>query len=128
MPVRRQGEGERSRDAQRGEDAAQPHDHVGGWLDAVGRPHQHVERAKPVLLETKCLAYAALDAVALARPCGMATRHQQPEARSARITAFQVESVASHFFLPAIAQQAFELRFLREPPASAEPEALVARG
>jgi hypothetical protein len=30
--------------------------------------------------------------------------------------------------LPAIAQQAFELRFLREAPAGAEPEALVARG
>jgi hypothetical protein len=30
--------------------------------------------------------------------------------------------------LPAVAQQAFESRFLREAPASAEAEALVARG
>src|ERR1041385_9471241 len=84
MPARRQEEGERSRSAQRGEDAAQPLDHVGGWLDAVGRPHQQVDRAKPVLLEAKCLAYATLDAVALARPGGMPARHEQPQARSAR--------------------------------------------
>jgi hypothetical protein len=58
----------------------------------------------------------------------MPAGHKQPEARIARIAAFQVEGIASHFLLPAVAQQALELRFLREAPACPKPEALVARG
>ena len=128
MRAPRQEAGEASYAAQRRKDAAQEHDHPRRRLDAVGWPHKHIERAEASLFKTKRLADAALDPVALARPRGMLAGHQQPEARAARVAAFQVEGITGHFFLPAIAQQAFELRFLREAPACAEPEAFLARG
>src|SRR4029450_3831946 len=100
----------------------------GARLDAVRRPYQHVERPKARLLQAKRLAQAALDAVALNCPGRMLARHQQAQSRPTRIAALQIERVAGHLFSPAFAQQAFELRFLRETAGCTQPEALFGRG
>ena len=104
------------------------HDHLGRRPDAIGWPHQHIQRPEPGLLETKRLAKVALDSVALGGPCRMLARHQQTQTRSTRFAALQIERVTGHLFSPAFAQQAFELRFLRETAGCSQPEALPGRG
>lgn len=117
-----------SRDAQGSEDFPQAQHHMRGSFCAERRPDQYIDRPKRALLQAKRLSHAALDAIARRSARRVLARHQQPQPGTTCVALLHIDRITGHLLSPTLAQQTFELRFLREAPGRTEPEAFAGRG
>ncbi len=110
------------------EELAQPLDHFGARLHAVGRTYKHINRAELMLLQPERLAYAAFDPVAYRRSRRMLARHEHSKSRLATLTRRQEEHEPIAAPTLASVQQELKVRLAAQSLLPRQPESRILPG
>ena len=95
---------------------------------AIRRSHQHVDGTHTSLFKSECLSNAALDSVAVRRPCSVPAGDQHAQAGGPSLARGKIKHIAFKAAPGALTQQALELSLAPDTSPGIQPEALCARG